>query len=106
MENKTVYKAEFDADAPKRIEEIHIVWQEDESPDCHVGCYAIAQVSYPVRQGCRRLETLRSGGLWGIESDSGKEYLAEIEQAQLGDLKEHLEQLAGIEWPELDAVTV
>lgn len=37
------------------------------------------------------LQTLRSGGLWGIESDSGKEYFAEVEAEQLGELRKELE---------------
>jgi hypothetical protein len=56
-----------------------------------LGCVAKAQVSYPCgTNGERRLEWLTSGGLWGIESDSGKEYLREIELGQLEDLACHL----------------
>jgi len=32
------------------------------------------------------IQTFRSGGLWGVESDSGKSYFAEIEQEELADL--------------------
>lgn len=35
-------------------------------------------------------QTIRSGGLWGIESDSGKEYLEEIATEELGQLREEL----------------
>lgn len=69
---------------------------------CYMGCYAEAVVSYPTGSGNRRLETLRSGGLWGIESDSDAKYTSEIEVQELADLKGHLEQF-GIEWPEFDA---
>lgn len=71
---------------------------------CFMGCRAVAQVSYPIGQGNRRIETLSSGGLWGIESDSGREYVAEVEAQELKNLKEHLAQF-GIEWPELETVT-
>ena len=53
------------------------------------GVYAQAEVSYPVgRDGCRRIERLRSGGLWGIESDSGE--LHEVAEEQLQELRDHL----------------
>ena len=35
-------------------------------------------------------QTITSGGLWGIESDSGSDYFAEIEQEQLAELREQL----------------
>ena len=58
-----------------------------------LGIRAEATVSYPVSEdsGYRRLETFRSGGLWGIESDSGTDYFAEVKEAELADLKGHLE---------------
>ena len=31
-----------------------------------------------------------SGGLWGIESDSGDEYIKEVEEQEFYDLKDHL----------------
>ena len=43
-------------------------------------------------QGNYRLETFTSGGLWGIESDSGNDYIKEIESDELNDLKNHLKQ--------------
>jgi len=56
-----------------------------------LGIMAEAEVSYEVVSGDRRLETLISGGLWGIESDSGH-YLEEVKKAELADLKQHLEK--------------
>jgi len=56
---------------------------------CYLGIMAKAVVSIPCNGNSRRLETLTSGGLWGIESDSG-EYLDEVAQEQLEDLKSHL----------------
>jgi hypothetical protein len=35
-------------------------------------------------------QTIHSGGLWGIESDSDESYLREIEQEQLGELRDQL----------------
>ena len=55
-----------------------------------LGIIAEAVVSYPIGGGNRRLETLTSGGLWGVESDGG-EYLEEIEKEQINELKGHLE---------------
>ena len=56
-----------------------------------MGIYVEAEVSYPIELGSRRLEWLKSGGLWGIESDSDESYIDEIDKEQLDDLKEHLE---------------
>ena len=68
-----------------------------------IGIRAEAEVSYDAGNGSRRLEKFTSGGLWGVESDSGKGYIAEIESAEIQDLKAHLE-VFGIEWndPEID----
>jgi hypothetical protein len=38
-------------------------------------------------------QTITSGGLWGIESDSDKDYIAEIEGEQLSELKSQLTAL-------------
>lgn len=58
-----------------------------------VGIWAEAQVSYPANGnlGSRRLETLRSAGLWGIESDSKGASVAEVTREELADLRQHLE---------------
>ena len=71
-----------------------------------MGIRAECVVSRRVGGGNRRLETFTSGGLWGIESDSGDDYLNEVAQDELDDLKEHLKAF-GItlkldELPELD----
>jgi hypothetical protein len=57
------------------------------------------------------IQTLTSGGLWGIESDSGEEYFAQIEREELDNLAEQLraagftdaairEALANVERPD------
>ena len=57
-----------------------------------LGIYAVAEVSYSIGGKCRRIERFQSGGLWGIESDSGQGYIEEVEQDELADLKTHLER--------------
>ena len=54
------------------------------------GCSAEATVSYPCGNGSRRLESFQSGGLYGVESDSERDYMEEVEQEQLADLVQHL----------------
>ena len=39
------------------------------------------------------IQTIRSGGLWGIESDSGSEYLESVKQEELADLRRQLEEV-------------
>lgn len=67
-----------------------------------VGLWAEAAVSYLTGAGGHRRETLRSGGLWGIESDSDKAYFAEVEQDELADLRRHLEAF-GADTSDFDA---
>lgn len=56
-----------------------------------LGIYAHAVVSYDIGQGCRRMESMRSGGLWGIESDYPVDEIASVERDELADLRRHLE---------------
>jgi hypothetical protein len=42
--------------------------------------------SYPAQV----VQRIRSGGLWGIESDSDASYIAEVEQGELADLRSEL----------------
>ena len=57
-----------------------------------IGIQAQARISYGTNPNGtdRRLEWFTSGGLWGIESDSGDEYLTEVAKDELADLREHL----------------
>lgn len=50
---------------------------------CFVGIIAKAQVWNP---GTEIVQTLHSGGLWGIESDSSQEYIDEVVHNQLCEL--------------------
>lgn len=54
---------------------------------CFVGIVAKAVV---VSTG-GIVQTLRSGGLWGIESDSGADHIASVEQEELSGLRSELE---------------
>jgi hypothetical protein len=56
----------------------------------YIGVRAEAEVKYRENKSSWRYETLTSGGIWGIESNSG-EHVKEQEQEQLADLKNHLE---------------
>lgn len=53
---------------------------------CCIGISAVANVSIELGKDTRKLDTLTSGGLWGIESDAGEEHLEEIRQEQLSEL--------------------
>ena len=69
----------------------------------YLGIQAVAIVKYSIGQGHFRLEEMTSGGLWGIESDSG-EYLDEVMGTELGELKEHLE-VFNVDMGNWDALT-
>lgn len=44
---------------------------------------------------CGTIQTLQSGGLWGIESDSDESYLQEIEREQIAELQAIEAELTG-----------
>jgi len=71
---------------------------------CFIGITAEAVVSYPIDNGSRRLETLSSGGLWGIESDGGN-YLQEVEQEEIDNLKTHLVEF-GVDLTNFDTIEI
>ena len=56
-----------------------------------LGIFAEAEVSYKENDH-KRLEWFRSGGLWGIESNSDEDYLEAIETEQIQDLLHHLKR--------------
>jgi hypothetical protein len=60
---------------------------------CFIGIIAKAQIGIPDGQGNYTLQTIVSGGLWGIESDSGKDFIEETEKEELSDLSENLTSL-------------
>lgn len=63
---------------------------------CFIGIRAEAEIglnSYVASEQLGILQTITSGGLWGIESDSSPEYLAEVEAEELSDLKSQLKAI-------------
>jgi hypothetical protein len=73
---------------------------------CFIGIIAKAEVV--SEQGI--CQTIRSGGLWGIESDSDKEYLDSVAKDELCELGKELESLGmgkrAVEYAIKHAVTV
>jgi hypothetical protein len=105
MEKMEKGKVTASGNAP-RIDAISIKWEADNFSEWLredveiVGCVAKAEISYAIgNNGTRRIDWLTSAGLWGIESDSGKDYLKQVEKEQLADLREHLQHF-GIKWDE------
>jgi hypothetical protein len=64
---------------------------------CYIGIVAMAEIVGESDV----IQTIRSGGVYGIESDSDKEYLIEVEQQELIALSGELIDL-GIEEDEID----
>ena len=67
---------------------------------CFIGIRADAEYSVPRLANDGKpsnlgylAQEMTSGGLWGIESDSSPEYLKEIEQEQLSELKSQLKAI-------------
>lgn len=56
---------------------------------CMLGIIAKAEILTP--SGTR--QTIRSSGLWGVESDSGEDYLKDVGAEQLVELRAELESL-------------
>lgn len=89
----------------KRIHKVTVKRMFDDSPDTsHMGEYSDKQTSYigitaeaeitltDARDGAP-VQTIHSGGLWGIESDSDSKYLASVEQEELANLRGQLHAL-------------
>lgn len=62
---------------------------------CMFGFRAQARITLP---GSDIVQTIRSGGLWGIESDSAKEYIQEAEGEQLAELRAELAKIGFGTW--------
>lgn len=70
---------------------------------CFIGIRADAEIgiSCLANKGCvhgrevyyTHTQTITSGGLWGIESDSDKDYLESVEKEELSDLRGQLKSL-------------
>lgn len=57
---------------------------------CHLGIMTHAEITLP---GSDIVQRITSGGLWGVQSDSGEEYLSEVEQEELTALAAELAAL-------------
>lgn len=58
----------------------------------YIGVVAVAEIAIPIGQGAFVTHTLRSAGLWGIESDVG-EYLSEVFEEEKAELLSQIETL-------------
>lgn len=68
-----------------------------------VGVRAVAKLLLPTPgDGHHVLHTIKSGGLWAIESDSGEDYLAEVYLAEQAELKEMLATIQQAEFEYLE----
>lgn len=87
------YKGESEADIRKYCKQDYERMESLSRGDWgFLGIYAVAEVGVPRGAGGDLLtERLRSGGLWGIESDSDRSHFSEVEKEQLAELREVLE---------------
>jgi hypothetical protein len=59
----------------------------------YVGIQARADIATPCDSNSRLHNDITSGGVWGVESDSGIDHMQELETGQLNELKEALVHL-------------
>jgi len=72
---------------------------------CMLGIIAKAQILVPSGQNDGfTVQTIRSGGIYGVESDSEESYFEELEEEEIEDLKEQL-GILGIAFPKDMEVT-
>ena len=83
------YKGESPEDIRKYVRQDYERMERLSRGDwCYVGIRAEAEI---VIDGVT--QDVTSGGLWGVESDSGRDYLTEIETEELSGLREQLQAL-------------
>ena len=98
------YKGEPDQDIRKYCRQDYTRMEElNKGYWYYMGVYTTAQVSlkYQVNKGCvaghevytELLQTIRSGGLWGTESDSDRDHIESIGKEELSDLRSQLKIL-------------
>ena len=88
-----IFKRAYNAKAPLRVDTITVQWYFDaaNSQDSgNAGCVVVAEVSYPIEGNARRIEQLKSGGLWGIGNNLTRGERLEVESEQVHDLESHL----------------
>lgn len=64
-----------------------------------IGIRAFAIVYIPIHNNSFNMQTISSSGLWGIESDSDKDYIESIKHGQIDELKGYL-KLFNIDIPD------
>lgn len=80
----TAQYAQLKGEAEKRMVRYEVgAWN-------YIGVRAVAQVNVPIGNGSMVTYTLKSPGLWGIESDSGEEYLQDVFMEQVRELLGHI----------------
>lgn len=81
------YKGESSEDIRKYVRQDYDRMESLNSGDwCFIGLRAEAE----VQTGSDVVQRITSGGLWGIESDGGREHLEETEREELAQLKTEL----------------
>ncbi len=84
------YKGETPADIRKYVRQDYERMERLQRGDwCYMGIRAEAEILLPSG-GASIAQEITSGGLWGVESDSDKSYLADIDTEQLSELREQL----------------
>lgn len=102
------WKHVSEADKQKVIAQYGSIWnacaayarQDKERLDAYnrgvwwmIGIRAVATIHIPVNDKVVKIQTIDSGGLWGIESDSDSSYLNEIGKEQVEEVREYLKIL-------------
>jgi hypothetical protein len=84
------YKGETPEDIRKYVRQDYERMERLQRGDwCYMGVRAEAEILLPSGDASI-VQEITSGGLWGVESDSDKSYLAEIETEELSSLREQL----------------
>lgn len=100
-----------------KLQDIQVMRLSDDSPDASwleqegfedrlaeyqadgfgfIGIVVKANIETQHVERCCLLQTLQSGGLWGIESDSSEDYIQEVIAEKCDELKRVLDEL-GVE---------
>jgi hypothetical protein len=84
------YKGESPEDIRKYVRQDYERMERLQRGDwCFVGIRAEAEILIPSGDASI-VQEITSGGLWGVESDSDRDYLSEIETEELASLREQL----------------
>lgn len=58
-----------------------------------IGIRAVAVIHIPINDNTVKIQTIDSGGVFGIESDSGDSYIQDIGREQIAEVKNYLRVL-------------